>query len=31
VYCEKDVVALVQLFLKMKGDALIDDGDIQFS
>ena len=31
VYCEKDVVALVQLFLKMKGDTLIDDGDIQFS
>ena len=31
VYCEKDVVALVQLFLRMKGDALIDEGDIQFS
>ncbi|MEY3236382.1 MAG: hypothetical protein RI883_483 [Bacteroidota bacterium] len=31
VYCEKDVVALVQLFLRMRGDALIDEGDIQFS
>lgn len=31
VYCEKDVVALVQLFLRMRGDALIDDGEIQFS
>lgn len=31
VYCEKDVVALIQLFLKMKGDALVDEGDITFS
>jgi DNA polymerase elongation subunit (family B) len=31
VYCEKDVVALIQLFLRMRGDALVDDGDIQFS
>ena len=31
VYCEKDVVALVQLFLRMKGDPLIGEGDIQFS
>ena len=28
VYCEKDVVALIQLYLKMKGDALILDGNI---
>lgn len=31
VYCEKDVVALIQLFLKMKGDALVDEADITFS
>ena len=31
VYCEKDVVALIQLFLKMKGDALVEEGDIVFS
>ena len=31
VYCEKDVVALVQLFLKMKGDALVEEGNIIFS
>lgn len=31
MYCEKDVVALVQLFLRMKGDTLIGEGDIQFS
>ena len=31
VYCEKDVVALIQLFLKMRGDALVDDGDIHYS
>jgi DNA polymerase elongation subunit (family B) len=30
-YCEKDVAALIQLFLKMKGEALIPEGDIQFS
>ena len=27
-YCEKDVVALIQLFLRMKGDSLVDEGDI---
>lgn len=27
-YCEKDVVALIQLFLKMKGDALVADENI---
>lgn len=31
IYCEKDVVALIQLFLRMRGDALVDDGEIQFS
>lgn len=31
VYCEKDVVALIQLFLKMKGDALVDEGEIIYS
>jgi DNA polymerase elongation subunit (family B) len=31
VYCEKDVVALIQLLLKMKGDALVEEGDIVFS
>lgn len=31
VYCEKDVVALIQLFLRMKGDALIDDAEIHYS
>jgi hypothetical protein len=28
-YCEKDVVALIQLFLKMRGEALIADSEIQ--
>jgi hypothetical protein len=28
-YCEKDVVALIQLFLKMNGESLIDEGEIQ--
>lgn len=27
-YCEKDVVALIQLFLKMNGEPLVDDGEI---
>lgn len=27
-YCEKDVVALIQLFLKMKGDTLVADKNI---
>ncbi len=31
VYCEKDVVALIQLFLRMKGDALVDETEIQYS
>ncbi len=31
LYCEKDVVALIQLFLRMKGENLVDEGDIVFS
>ncbi len=31
VYCEKDVVALIQLFLRMRGDSLVDDSDIHYS
>lgn len=31
VYCEKDVVALIQLFLKFRGNALVDEGDIHYS
>jgi DNA polymerase elongation subunit (family B) len=31
VYCEKDVVALIQLFLKMRGDNLVEEGEIHFS
>lgn len=31
VYCEKDVVALIQLFLRMKGDSLVSEGDIHYS
>lgn len=31
IYCEKDVVALIQLFLRMRGDALVDEGEIKFS
>lgn len=31
VYCEKDVVALIQLFLRMRGEALVDDGEIHYS
>jgi 3'-5' exonuclease len=27
-YCEKDVVALIQLFMRMNGEDLIDDGNI---
>ena len=30
-YCEKDVVALVQLFLKMRGDQLLNDEEIYFA
>lgn len=31
VYCEKDVVALIQLFIKMRGEDLVDEGEIHFS
>jgi len=31
IYCEKDVVALIQLFLRMRGDALVDEGEIHYS
>ena len=31
VYCEKDVVALIQLFLRMRGDALVEGADIHYS
>lgn len=31
VYCEKDVVALIQLFLRMQGKSLITDEQIHFS
>lgn len=31
VYCEKDVVALIQLFLRFKGDNLIQEGEIHYS
>jgi len=31
VYCEKDVVALIQLFLRMRGDALVDEAEIHYS
>jgi hypothetical protein len=31
VYCEKDVVALIQLFVKMRGDGLIDESEIYYS
>ncbi len=30
-YCEKDVVALIQLFLKMRGEALVEDEEVVFS
>ena len=29
-YCEKDVVALIQLFLKMNGESMIDESEIYF-
>lgn len=28
IYCEKDVVALIQLYLRMQGEPLIDDSNI---
>lgn len=31
LYCEKDVVALIQLFLKMRYDDLVKEGDIIYS
>ena len=31
VYCEKDVVALIQLFLKMRGDDLVEEAEIHYS
>lgn len=31
VYCEKDVVALIQLFLKMRGDALVEEAEVHYS
>lgn len=31
VYCEKDVVALIQLFLRMRGNALVEEGEIFYS
>jgi DNA polymerase elongation subunit (family B) len=31
VYCEKDVVALIQLFLRMRGNDLVDEGEIHYS
>ena len=31
VYCEKDVVALIQLFLRMRGDNLVEEGEIHYS
>ncbi len=31
IYCEKDVVALIQLFLKMQGESMIDEGEVFFS
>lgn len=31
VYCEKDVIALIQLFLKMQGGHLVDESDIIYS
>ncbi len=31
IYCEKDVAALIQVFLKLKGDSIIEEGNIKFS
>jgi hypothetical protein len=28
VYCEKDVVALIQLFLRLQGESLVDEFNI---
>lgn len=31
IYCEKDVIALIQLYLRMKGEPLIEDANIKIS
>ncbi len=31
VYCEKDVVALIQLFLRMRGEVLVPEGEVYYS
>lgn len=31
VYCEKDVVALIQLFVRMRGEALVDEDEVFYS
>lgn len=31
VYCEKDVVALIQLFVRMRGEALVEEAEIYYS
>lgn len=31
VYCEKDVVALIQLFLRMRGEALVEESEVHYS
>lgn len=31
IYCEKDVVALIQLFLRMQGRSLVEEGKIRYS
>lgn len=31
VYCEKDVVALIQLFLRMRSEALVEESEIHYS
>lgn len=28
VYCEKDTIAVAQIFLRLRGDAILDDGDV---
>lgn len=30
-YCEKDVIALIQLFLKMNGETMVEEGEIYLS
>ena len=27
-YCEKDTIAVAQIFLRLRGDAILDDGDV---